>query len=405
MAKKKITFADALKSTRPTAFSTMVKPLGSACNMRCTYCYYLDKELQYTAKPKLMSDELLEEYTVQYIQANSVPQVDFCWHGGEPLLAGIDFYRKAVELQNRYKGQKSITNSLQTNGLLLTDEFCQFFKEHNFLIGISIDGPESLHNATRLAAGGEPTFARVLQGIEKLHRFGVEFNTLSAVSSFSEGRGVETYRFLKSIGSHFMQFLPVAEFRRDGVVVPPEAEGERAEWSVSAMGYGRFLKDIFEEWVVQDVGNYYVQMFDATLANWCGAQAGVCSFNEICGDGLVVEHNGDVYSCDHFVYPEHRLGNITTDNLKTMFSSAKQFNFGLDKRNALPVTCQECQWLHLCHGECPKHRFEDGRNVLCEGLKSYFKYTKPYMEYMRECLKQQIAPAQVMNFARQRMGF
>lgn len=351
-----------------------------------------------------MSDELLEEYVAQYIQANSVSQVDFCWHGGEPLIAGIEFYKKALKLQQKYKGEKTINNTLQTNGLLLTDDFCKFFSDNNFLIGLSIDGVEAVHNATRRAVSGEPTFQKVMQGVEKLHRAQTEFNTLSAVSSFSQGRAVETYRFLKSIGSHFMQFLPVVEYRKDGIIANPSQGGERAEWSISGVGYGRFLKDVFDEWVVQDVGTYYVQMFDATLAGWCGVQPGICAFCESCGDGLVVEHNGDVYSCDHFVYPEYRLGNIQNDNLKGMFASRAQFAFGVNKRNALPQSCERCQWLHLCHGECPKHRFDDGVNALCEGFQSYFKYTKPYMEYMRQCLESGMPPSNVMQFARQRMG-
>lgn len=403
--KKNLTFADALKTGRPTAFSAMIKPIGSACNLRCTYCYYLDKELQYDSKPRVMSDEMLEEYIAQYIEANSVPQVDFCWHGGEPLMAGLDFYKKAIALQQKYSGGKTINNTLQTNGTLLTDDFCRFFADNNFLIGLSIDGVAAVHDATRLAASGDATFYKVMQGLEKLHRAGTEFNTLSAVSSSSEGRGVETYRFLKSIGSHFMQFLPVVEYRKDGIICNPTKGGERAPWSISPRGYGRFMKDIFDEWVVQDVGTYYVQMFDATLAGWCNVQPGICAFCESCGDGLVVEHNGDVYSCDHFVYPEYRLGNIMRDNLKTMFTSRAQFSFGINKRNTLPLGCQRCQWLHLCHGECPKHRFDNGVNSLCEGFKSYFKYTQPYMEFMQQCLLDDMPAANVMQFARQRMGF
>ncbi|CDN31207.1 Putative arylsulfatase regulatory protein [Mucinivorans hirudinis] len=402
--KNALTFADALKSSRPVAFSTMVKPVGAACNLRCTYCYYLDKELQYQAKPKLMSDELLEEYVAQYIEANDTPRVDFCWHGGEPLMAGMDFYRKALAFQNRYKGTKEIGNTLQTNGLLLTDDFCKFFADNNFLIGISIDGPESVHNATRFTASGEGTFARVMQAIERMHRHKTEFNTLSAVSRYSQGRGAEIYRFMKAIGSRYMQFLPVVEYQKDGVICPPEADGTLAEWSVTARGYGRFLKDVFEEWVVGDVGLYYVQMFDATLAGWYGVPAGVCSFNEVCGDGLVVEHNGDVYSCDHFVYPDHRLGNILRDDLRGMFTGSRQFSFGVNKRNTLPQSCEQCEWLTLCHGECPKHRFEDGKNALCEGFASYFKYTKPYMEFMKKCLDEQKPPSMVTEFARHRMG-
>lgn len=406
-----LTFADALKRSRPAAFGSMIKPVGSACNLRCNYCYYLDKELQYGAPARVMSDELLEEYTQQYIQANRVPQIEFCWHGGEPLMAGLDFFERAMRFQQKYAGSKTITNTIQTNGTLVTDDWARFFKEHGFLVGLSIDGPEAVHDAHRVDHQGRASFSRVMAGLEKLQRFGVEFNTLSAVSAASEGRGVEIYRFMKSIGSRFMQFLPVSEYVRTvegyerAVIVNPEESGaELAPWSVSPRGYGRFLIDVFDEWVVQDVGNYYVQMFDATLAGWCGVQPGICSFCESCGDALVVEHNGDVYSCDHFVYPEHRLGNIMTDRMGTMFASGAQFNFGIKKRSALTDTCQRCRWLHLCHGECPKHRFEGRENYLCQGLQHFFKYTAPYMEYMRGCLEQGKLAAGVMPFARERMG-
>lgn len=410
--KKQLTFSDALRKSRPTAFGALVKPVGSACNLRCNYCYYLDKEFQYEAAPKVMSMELLEEFTQQYIAANRVPEIDFLWHGGEPLMAGLDFYRAAIEFQRKYASPKvKINNVLQTNGTLLDDEWCRFFADNNFLIGLSIDGPEAIHNATRRTADDRGSWNRVMAGLEKLHRHGVEFNTLSAVSRASEGHGVEIYNFLKSIGSRYMQFLPVVEYVQDVetsgrplIVAPDSPNAQIAPWSLTARGYGQFMVDIFEQWVVQDVGIYYVQLFDATLAGWMGVQPGVCSMCEVCGDGLVVEHNGDVYSCDHFVYPEYRLGNISRDHLKTMFSSGKQFAFGLNKRNTLPATCERCIWLNLCHGECPKHRKAGEINALCEGFARFFRYSKPYMEYMVAALESGRPAATVTSWAKERMG-
>ena len=306
------TFRDAEKQTGPVAFSTMLKPAGSACNLDCHYCYYLNKAVQYGGRQAVMPDELLERYIRQYIEANDVPTVTFCWHGGESLLLGIDFYRRALALQQKYADGKRIENTLQTNGTLIDEAWCDLFAANNFLVGLSLDGPEDLHDAFRRTKGGRPTFRRVMQTVEMFRARGVEYNTLSVVNRLSEGRGAEIYRFFRdTVRSRYMQFLPAVEhvvdvegFHRP-LIVSPEREGARlAEWSVTADGYGQFLCDVFDEWVVGDVGQVFVQMFDATLAQWCGVQPGVCSMGETCGDALVVEHNGDVYSCDHFVYPE-----------------------------------------------------------------------------------------------------
>ena len=312
------TFRDAEKQAGPVAFSTMLKPAGSACNLDCHYCYYLDKAVQYGGRQAVMSDELLELYVKQYIEANEVPTVQFCWHGGEPLLLGVDFYRRAMGFQRKYADGKRIENTLQTNGTLVDEALCDLFAGNNFLVGISLDGPQDIHDAFRLTKGGKPTFERVMRTIEMFQRSGVEYNTLSVVNKLCEGRGGEIYRFFRDeVHSRFMQFLPAVEHVVDKpghhrpLIVPPGHEGARlAGWSVSAEGYGHFLCDVFDEWVVSDVGRCFVQLFDASLAQWCGVQPGVCSMGETCGDALVVEHNGDVYSCDHFVYPEYRLGNI-----------------------------------------------------------------------------------------------
>ncbi len=410
------TYQDAVKQSGPVAFSTMIKPAGSTCNLDCHYCYYLDKALQYGGKQSVMSDELLELYIKQYIESNEVEEVVFCWHGGEPLLLGVGFYRKAMEYQQKYAQGKKISNTLQTNGLLVDDEWCRFFAEFNFLVGISIDGPQDIHDSFRLTKSQKPTFKEVMAAVDLFKKHGVEFNTLSVVNKRCEGRGAEIYRFFKRLGSKYMQFLPAVEhvvdkegFHRP-LIVSPEHEGAHiAEWSVSPKGYGEFLIDIFDQWVISDVGSYYVQMFDATLANWCSVQAGVCSMCETCGDALVVEHNGDVYSCDHFVYPEFKLGNITEVHLADIYSSRRRVDFGLAKRNGLPNECLRCKYYFACRGECPKHRFdsdEEGfrKNTLCEGLLKYFKHVAPYMDYMRDQISKGQAPAWVMAYARQRMG-
>ena len=394
------TFRDAEKQTGPVAFSTMLKPAGSACNLDCHYCYYLDKAVQYGGRQAVMSDELLESYVRQYIEANDVPTVTFCWHGGEPLLLGLGFYRKAMALQKKYADGKRIENTLQTNGTLVDGEWCDLFAENNFLVGISLDGPQDIHDAFRVTKGGQPTFERVMR----------------TIGMFRE-RGAEIYRFFRdTVRSRYMQFLPAVEhvvdvegFHRP-LIVAPEREGARlAERSVTAGGYGQFLCDIFDEWVVSDVGQVFVQMFDASLSQWCGVQPGVCSMGETCGDALVVEHNGDVYSCDHFVYPEYKLGNIRETPLVEIYRSKKRRDFGLAKRNALPAECLRCRYYFACRGECPKHRFETGsdgcrKNTLCEGLYHYFRHVEPYMEYMREMLSKEQSPAWVIPFARKRMG-
>lgn len=419
MAQKRyITFNDAIKSGAPAAFATMVKPLGSACNLNCSYCYYLDKAPTiYENRQPLMPLNVLEEYIRQYIVANEVPEVTFVWHGGEPLMAGIEYYRKAIEFQRKYASGKGIVNSLQTNGLLMNADWARFFHINKFLIGLSVDGPRDIHDAYRVNKAGRPSFDKVMAAVSLMKQYGVEYNTLSVVTNLSEGRGAEVYRFLKSIGSRFMQFLPVVEHvipgdeNRKPVIAKPGTDGSvMAPWSVSAAGYGRFMTDIFDEWVVRDVGEYFVQAFDMTLAQWVGAKPGLCVYSETCGDALVVEHNGDVYSCDHFVYPEYKLGNILETELSVLYQSPKQFEFGVNKRNTLPRYCLRCKYYFACRGECPKHRFmktetgEDGLNALCEGFKHYFQHVEPYMEYMAMLLAQKRAPALVMQWARERIS-
>ena len=403
-----LNLVDVAKMRRAPAFGTMVKPIGSACNLDCNYCYYRDKADIYNGSMPKMSDELLETYIRQYIEGASQQNISFCWHGGEPLMAGLPFFEKAMELQKKYAGDKTIENTLQTNGILVNEDWCRFFADNNFLVGLSLDGPEDIHDAFRRDCGGAPTFSRVMKAAELFTQRGVEFNLLSTVNKRSEGRGAEVYKFLRSI-NHFMQFLPVVEYvklregRRPLIVSPDEEDAVEAPWSVSALGYGRFMCDVFAEWIKRDGGSYFVQLFDITLSNWYGVPPSLCAFCDVCGDGLVVEHNGDVYSCDHFVYPEYRLGNITEKPLVDMYRSEEQQAFGRDKREALPMECKRCNYYFLCKGECPKHRFgyakngEPYMNVLCEGYKMFFKHSDSAMRYMKTMLDKGESPALVMN--------
>ena len=391
----------------------MVKPGGSLCNLNCTYCYYLDKALQYENCPQRMSPEILEEYIKQYCEAVKGREITFCWHGGEPLVLGLDYYRNALKLVKRYAAGKKVSHTIQTNGVLINDDWARFFAQNNFLVGVSIDGPEDIHDAYRLNKGGQPTFDKVLSGIRKLQEYKVDFNTMSVVSERCKGRGAEIYTFLKGIGSHYMQFMPAVEhtvpassidnptynsFGRDIIVPPSHPNAQKASWSIEARDYGQFLIDIFDIWVRNDVGRYYVTMFDATLCQYAGVQPGTCSMCETCGDDLIVEFNGDVYPCDHFVYPESKLGNILQKSLEEIYKDSRRLEFALNKRNSLPRECLSCSWYFACRGECPKHRFEaNGSNTLCEGLKMYFEHTEKYMKTMLEFIKRGLPPSNIMK--------
>lgn len=420
-----MTIEDAKRLSGPMAFNIMIKPAGSLCNLDCHYCYYLDKADIYGGSEPRMTPEMLETVVREYIRANDVPEVTFNWHGGEPLLMGIDFYRNALEAQRRYCGGKTIHNTIQTNGTLLTHEWADFLAANHFLVGISIDGPQDIHDKYRKDKGGRPTFQQVMRGLELLCSRGVEFNTMTTVNHASEGRGLEVYQFLKGIGSRYMQFMPVVEHirwpqrpdgkpdksRRPHIVDPSEEGAQIAFWSVGAVAFGRFMCDIFDWWVRNDVGRRYVNLFDASLASWCSMQPGTCVYARTCGDNSVIEHNGDMYPCDHFVYPRYRLGNITLTSIRDMMNSPQQARFGIDKRAALPSRCRRCRWLFACNGECPKHRFssydsdrgrERGLNALCDGYKMFFAHAAPYMDKMKELLLAHRAPALVMPWARMR---
>ena len=407
-----LTLGDAQKLTGPRAFNIMMKPAGSLCNLGCAYCYYLDKAEIYGGREPRMSLEMLETAVRGYIEANDVPEVTFIWHGGEPMVLGLDFYRKAMEFQQRYAGGKTIRNTLQTNGTLITREWARFFREHGFLLGVSLDGPQDIHDKFRRDKGGAPTFDKVMHGIELLSAEGVPFNTMSTVNAACEGRGLEVYRFLKGIGSRYLQFMPVVEHVLRGPrpwIVDPDTPGAvLARWSVSDVGFGRFLCDIFDEWVRQDVGACFVNLFDTTLAGWCGVPPGTCAYADTCGDNAILEHNGDLYPCDHFVYPKYRLGNIREHSIAELMDAEKMVQFGLAKRTALPRRCRACEYVQLCHGECPKHRFnrteagETGLNALCAGYRMFYAHSAPYMLKMRELLARDLAPALVMPWARAR---
>lgn len=399
-----LTLEDAQRIAGPLSFNLMIKPAGSSCNLGCHYCYYLDKAEIYSRHEPVMTPEMLETVIRTYITTCETPDVTFNWHGGEPLLLGKDFFRRVIDLERKYGEGKRIHNTVQTNGTLLDSEWADLLCMGNFLTGISIDGPSEIHDRYRKDRRGGPTLGKVLHGIRLLQEAGAEFNTMTTINKASEGKGAEVYRFLKSIGSRYMQFMPVMEHVKDGRIVPPETPGATmAPWSVSDIGFGRFICDIFDEWVRQDVGEYFVGHFDAALARWCGMQPGTCAYAETCGGNAVIEHNGDVYMCDHFVYPEYRLGNITDKSLKEMLTSEEMIRFGISKRNSLPDKCIRCRWVSLCNGECPKHRFsttdsgETGLSALCRGYEMFHEHTAPYMLRMRQLLYEQKSPALIMT--------
>lgn len=388
----------------------MAKPIGAVCNLNCSYCYYLEKELLYeNRKSYQMSDQLLDRFVKEYIEAQPTPNVSFTWHGGESLLRDVEFYKKALRYQKMYAKGRQVENCIQTNGVLLNDDWCEFFAENNFLVGVSIDGPEHCHDIYRKNKGGKGTFREVMRGIELLKKHCVEFNTMSVINNYNARYPLEVYCFLKEIGSKYLQFSPVVERIAIGEKLSlqtPESERQNvkiAEWSVDPEQFGDFYIKIFDEWVKKDVGETFVQLFDATLAGFVGVEPGVCYFTKRCGHAAVLEFNGDVYSCDHFVFPEHRLGNIYQTPFLTMMLSEQQVAFG-EKKRMLPTQCLECKFLSVCNGECPKNRFvstkegEPNVNYLCEGYKSFFSHVEPYMRFMAKELAANRPPANVMKW-------
>ncbi len=396
-------------------FSMMAKPIGSVCNLNCSYCYYLEKEKLYPRDPGhwAMSDKVLETFIAQIIYTSTDPVIQFAWHGGEPIMRGTDFFTKIIEFQKKYGTGRKIENSLQTNGTTLTEEWCRFFSDHHFLVGLSVDGPEHCHDHYRRYRNGQGSFAKCMNGMELLVKHKVEFNTLSVVNDYNAKYPEEIYRFLKNTGSRYMQFLPVVEWidlsaNPDELRILPASTGKNAEvtrWTVDPLAYGDFLIRIFDEWVRKDVGDYFVITFDCVLANWMRVPPSICVAAEVCGHAGVVEYNGDVYSCDHYVFPEYKLGNIRENSLQTLMNSPVQQQFGQDKRSKLPSFCRKCEFLDLCNGECPKNRIvkthdgEPGLNYLCPGFKKFYKHTEPYFDFMANELQHNRPPSNVKKWA------
>lgn len=396
-----------------TPFYLLAKPAGSLCNLACKYCYYLEKSRLYPQRNAcVMSDELLEKFIRDYIAAQTTPEVLFTWHGGEPLMRPLSFYRKVVALQQRYARGHRIDNCIQTNGTLLTDEWCAFFREQGWLVGLSLDGPQEFHDDHRLTRLGRPTFVQVMRGVSLLQKHGVEWNALAVVNNRNADHPLAFYRFFRQIGCRYLQFTPIVER------LQPHADGRRLaavgeagedglmEFSVSPRQWGDFLIGVFDEWVRRDVGETFVQIFDATLANWVGVMPGLCTLAPTCGHAGAIEWNGDVYACDHFVFPEYRRGNLRDHTLVELMYSPEQRAFGQAKRTALPRQCRECPWEFACHGECPKNRFahtaegEPGLNYLCEGYRRFFAHVAPYMDWMKRELQAERPPSGIVDLLR-----
>jgi len=398
-------------------FQILAKPTGSTCNLRCDYCFYLEKENLYRADANLrMPDEVMKAYIKSYIRSQSAPEVEFVWQGGEPTLRGIDFYRKAVMYQKSYRASKIIRNSLQTNGTLLTDEWCEFLKENGFLVGLSLDGPEDIHDRYRHNRGGQPTFDEVMRGMRLLKKWGVEFNVLASVARETAYRPLDVYHFFKEQGVTFIQFTPVIERLADQSAAAhglrfamPSALDERetntqvTPWTVEPEQYGEFLIAVFDEWVRQDVGKVFVMNFEWALNAAVGNASPICVFSRQCGRAVAVEHNGDVYACDHYVYPEYLLGNLRNDDLARMVRSSVNSGFGPHKESTLPDCCRECSVLQACWGGCPKHRFmqspkgEPGLHYLCAGYKKFFRHSSKYMIAFRKLIELDLEPAHIMR--------
>jgi len=405
------------RSEIPAGIHVIAKPVGFTCNMECDYCFYLEKENLYPGEENFnMPDEGLKAYIKSYIKSQPTPEVEFVWQGGEPTLRGIDFYRKAVLHQKRYRASKTIRNSIQTNGTLLTDEWCNFLKQNDFLVGLSLDGPAEIHDRYRHNRAGQSTFNEVMRGMRLLKKWGVEFNVLACVARETAYRPLEVYRFFKEQGVTFIQFTPVVERMPDQKAAecglhfasPPSREAgedttQVTPWTVEAEKYGDFLVAIFDEWVRQDVGKVFVMNFEWVLNAAFGLGSPICIFSPQCGRAVAIEHNGDVYACDHYVYPEYRLGNLGRDDLASMVQSSLDSGFGPHKEHTLPSCCRECEALNACWGGCPKHRFvqspqgQPGLNYLCAGYKKFLRHSARYMIAFRKLIELNLEPALIMR--------
>lgn len=401
-------------------FHLLAKPTGAVCNLDCDYCFFLSKEMLYPSSEFRMADDVLESYIRQLIEAHAgAPEVTIAWQGGEPTLMGLEFFERSVALVNSFlrPGQRA-AHTIQTNGTLVDEQWARFFKANDFLVGISIDGPREIHDAYRVTKGGRGSFDKVLAGLTQLREAGVDWNVLTTIHAANSERGIETYRFLRDeCGARFMQFIPIIER------LPNDAADGEVPWSswrdrplyvqegstvsgrsVTGEQFGQFLIDVFEEWVRRDIGTVFVQMFDVALANWVGEPPSLCIHSETCGSALALEHNGDLYSCDHYVEPEHKLGNILELPMAAMVNSPEQREFGLNKRATLPDYCRKCDVRFACHGGCPKDRFittpdgESGLNFLCAGYKAFFHHVDAPMRMMGELLRRGRAPSELMEF-------
>ncbi len=405
----------------PIAFHVMAKPTGAICNLDCEYCFFLSKEMLYPGSRFRMAEELQESYIRQLLEGHErAPEVVVAWQGGEPTIMGLEFFRRSIELQQRYArpGQR-ILNTMQTNGTLLTDEWGTFLKENEFLVGISIDGPREIHDTYRVSKGGKPTFDRVIRGLDVLKTHGVDWNVLTTLHAANGDQGRRVYAFLRDeLGAEYIQFIPIIER-----ATPETLEVADSGWgghvtgrplytqtgelvthrSIGAEQYGRFMIDVFEEWVRHDIGRVYVQMFDTALANWYGEPAGMCVHAETCGLQLALEHTGDLYCCDHFVEPDYLLGNIAETPMQELITSAKQTKFGLDKRDTLTQYCLDCDVRFACNGGCPKDRFatspygESGQHYLCPSYKAFFHHIDRPMRIMADLLATNRAPGELMQ--------
>lgn len=398
-------------------FHIMAKPIGPVCNLDCEYCYYTEKHALFPdGETYQMSDEVLEAFIRTYLETQPVPVVEFVWQGGEPTLLGLEFYNKVVRLEQKYAGGKQIRNSLQTNGTRLDEEWCRFLAKYNFLVGLSLDGPKDIHDLYRLDRGGKPTFDRVMTAMSLMKKYNVQFNTLTCVTRDSAYRPLDVYRFLREQGVEFIQFIPIVETRPDPASLelglklglPPVPGGidspdRVTPWTVEPEAYGDFLIRVFDEWVRHDVGRVFVMHFEWAVATYLGLEPPACFFTERCGRCVAVEHNGDLFSCDHYVYPDYRLGNVLRCTPAEMINSARQREFGRMKASSLPRYCRECDVLFACRGECPKHRFlktpdgEPGLNYLCAGYKKYFHHIDRYMRMIVHLLSNNQPVERIMS--------
>lgn len=364
-------------------FHLMAKPSSFHCNIQCEYCFYLEKEQDFGKQAAFMSQDTLKNYIKNYIEAHAGNRVDFAWQGGEPTLLGLDFFKSAVNFQREFANGKTITNAFQTNGIALNRQWAAFFKQNDFLIGLSIDGLSAVHNRYRITSSGQPTYDRVVKALELLKEHQVNFNTLTVINDQNWQKGKETYQALKALGSTFMQFIPIVE--KTGCA----GGSSTTSFSVPSEGYGVFLFDVFQEWIKEDVGRIFVLEFDNLLGQWLGYPSSSCIHQPTCGKSLIVEANGDVYSCDHYVYPEHRIGNLNEQSLVDLVLSPQQQQFGLAKQRQLTSICQSCEFRSICHGGCPKHRILDvpnnefKHNYLCQSYRYFFSQTAPHMKQMR----------------------